>query len=209
MVVVAFFAACTPESPDTHAADPETKSVEVAVVHDFDVSPALPDTKLSGVDEKTLEVGEGRTAIIAIERPLVPVRCLVAAQLRLYLEAASEPAEEQLAIYPSHVFNAVQKRDGDKFGYSGSALDIRPRATVADAGSGWSQWDVTDIVSTWISRRPFPSRGRRAPKRGPIVLTLRDVDGAEPFAIATLVSSDAAENAPHLIVTQTRGCTAV
>lgn len=204
-------AACTPGSQPTEPERPaqqpaETESVEVPVVHDFGVTGLVPHTVLSNVHARAIEVGEGRAAIIAIERPYISASCVTAAQLRLYLVQASDLAAGQLAVYPSSVFNALAKQDGVHYGYSGSALDIRPRATLDQAAPGWSQWDITDIVKRWIGHKPFPSRGLVAPMKGPIVLTVRDVDGAEPFATATFVSSDANDRKPYLIVTRTEDC---
>lgn len=213
-VTLGVFAACT-SGKNSRDADPHTnaegavrtKSVQLPVIHDFRVSPALPAIKLVDVDAPTIQAGYGSVAIIAVRRPSIPARCLVAAQLRLYLKDRSGVAAE-LAIYPSHVFNATEKREGDDFGYSGSALDIRPRATLDEATTGWSQWDVTDIVKLWLRRGAFPSQGASAPKRGPIVLTLRDVDGGEPFGSVTFVSADASDNTPHLIATHKGKCDA-
>ncbi len=212
MVSTAFLNACEPADPDDHPNEPtptvSTKSFEARVLNDFGVFPAVPDAKLTNVEAPSIEVGKGKVAIFAMKKPEVPASCVIAAQLRLFLQEATERISTELAIYPSHVFNALQKRDGDRFGYSGSALDIRPRATLdEDVTRGWSAWDVTDVVRRWLSRRPFPSTGARVPKRGPIVFTLRDMDGAKPFATATLASSDGADQAPHLIITQRHDCT--
>lgn len=153
-------------------------------------------------------MGKGQLAIIAIQRPSISADCITAAQLRLQLEQPSDLAAGELAVYPSHVFDAATKRSGERYGYWGSVLDIRPRARLEEAGAGWTHLEVTDIVKRWMGRKPFPSRGLVAPKKGPIVLTLRDVDGAEPFGTATVVSSDARANNPLLIVTHTPACKA-
>jgi len=178
------------------------------VVHDFEVVGAAPQTRLSDVDAPSVQVGEGKVVILAIERPTITARCITAAQLRLYLQRHSKVAAEELAVYPSLVFNATKKRDGDEYGYSGSALDIRPRATLDEATNGWTEWDVTDMVKRWLGRRPFPSQALQAPRSGPIVLTLRGIDGAKPFATATFASADAADDKPHLVITYTVGCNA-
>lgn len=210
MVSVFLVGAC--ELTEGERTDPQptptiaTSSIEARVLNDFGVLPAVPDSKLETVNDPSIDVGKGKVGIFAVERPEIAGRCLVAAQLRLYLQRATERISTELAIYSSHVFNAHTKRAGDRFGYSGSALDIRPRANLdEDVANGWSAWDVTDIVRRWLSRRPFPSMGLRASKRGPIVFTLRDVDGAGPFARATVASAESG-NAPHMIVTHHRDC---
>lgn len=203
-------AGCTPDSSEAPSSKgaraSTTKTVEATVIHDFAVAGAAPETRLSGVDARSIDVGEGKLAILAVARPTIDAACITAAQLRLYLQRHLDLAAGELAIYPSHVFNATEKQDGDEYGYSGSALDIRPRATLDEATNGWTQWDVTDIVKRWLSRKPFPSRGLRAPPASPIVLTLRDIDGAEPFATATFASADASDNTPYLLITHTAQC---
>lgn len=208
-VFLCLLAGCTPDSSEPtqpEAQAPATKSVRVPVIQDFGVASARPETRLSGLKAPSIDVGKEKVAIIAVERPAVSATCITAAQLRLYLESHSDLAAAELAVYPSFVFNAVHKKDGDKYGYSGSALDTRPRATLDEAASGWSEWDVTDIVKRWVGHRPFPSQGSQAPRGAPIVLTLRDVDGAEPFATATVASAEAAKNSPYLVVTHTDTC---
>lgn len=209
MTILASLAACTPDASDAPPAEAaqasETNSVEIPVIHDFGVAGAAPQTTLSGVDAPSIDVGKGKLAILAVERPPISARCITAAQLHLYLQRHSDLAAGELAVYPSHVFNAPEKQDGDQYGYSGSALDIRPRAALDEAVNGWTQWDVTDIVKRWLSRRPFPS-GDRAPRATPVVLTLRDIDLAKPFATATLASMDAPDHAPHLVITHTPQC---
>lgn len=214
IVVLAAFAACDDGAPgeaganDGSGSTPETATTELAVLHDFQVPGAAPQVRLPPVDEPEIRVGEGSAAIFASKRPKMPAHCLIAAQLRLYLSEASANAAEQLAIYPSHVFNASDKRTGDRFGYVGTALDVRPRSMLAEAHVGWSRWDVTDIVRLWLAREAFPSQGKRAPKKGPIVFTLRDVEGAEPFGSAVVASVETAENAPHLLVRHQTDCSA-
>lgn len=191
---------------DVASPDETVNSSESPVIHDFGVERFVPDTVLSGVGSPSIEVGKAKAAILAIDRPQISLDCLAAAQLRLYIEDASPDAAGQLAIYPSHVFNAEDKHDGDRYGYVGTSLDNRPRSMAEELAPGWSHWDVTDIVRRWVGQQPFPSQGARAPKHGPIVLALRDVDGAEPFASATVTSADAPANKPHLLVTQRSQC---
>lgn len=196
------------DSPRADAApEARTESVELPVIHDFEVPGAAPQVELPPTDNPEIRVGEHTAAIFAVERPEVAADCLVAAQLRLYVNDSSANAPEQLAIYASHVFNAHDKKTGQRFGYTGTALDNRPRAMTSDPLSGWSSWDVTDIVRLWIGREPFPSRGKLPPKKGPIVFTLRDTEGAEPFGTAVIASAEA-ETAPHLVVTHKPDCSA-
>lgn len=169
---------------------PAVKRVDLDVLADFAVAPALPDTELTTVSARSLRVGDGSVALFAVERPRVPARCLAEVRLRLFAEGWSELASEELAAYPSSVVNAAAKRDGDPYGYSGSLLDVRPRGIFDDVTSGWAEWDVTAIVKGWAAGWPFPSQGRRAPKRGPVVLALRDVDLAEPFATVDVAASE-------------------
>lgn len=176
------------------------------MVADFSVVPAAPDTELSTVRARRVDAGRARVSIFAIERPPVRARCLVEARLRLYVERSSGPIAEELAVYPSHVFDAASKRDGERFGYSGALLDVRPRATSEGDRSGWREWDVTAIVKRWIGGGAFPSVGHRAPEQGPVVLALRDLDGAPPFAAASVASADAPSNRPELVVTRLEGC---
>jgi hypothetical protein len=208
VTILASLIACTPESSDGPPAEgaQQTKSLEASVIHDFGVTGAAPQTKLTGVDAPSIDVGKGKLAILAVERPPVDAGCITAAQLRLYLQRHSPLAAGELAIYPSHVFNATEKEEGDEYGYSGSALDTRPRTTLDEATKGWTHWDVTDIVKRWLSRRPFPSQAVRVPRAMPIVLTLRDIDGAKPFATATFASADASENRPYLVIAHTEQC---
>lgn len=173
---------------------------------DFSVSPAAPGTELTTVSSQTLDVGDGAVALLAVERPTVAARCIVDARLRLYVEESSDLVSTELAVFASHVFDALEKEDGDDFGYSGSLLDVRPRGEYAGEASGWTDWDVTHIVSRWVAGDPFPSRAMRVPRRGPIVLAMRDVDLAEPFATATIASSEAGEYAPHVVVTSRDDC---
>jgi hypothetical protein len=166
--------------------------------------PVGPDTELAGVTNPTIEVGRGKVAILAIARPNVAPTCLKA-HLQLHVKEASPLAAEQLAIYPSHVFNALEKSEGQPFGYAGTLLDTRPRAMAADLSPGWRTWDVSEIVNLWLSREPFPSQAR-VPKEGPIVLALRDLDGAKPFGTMTFSSADATDRAPYLSITQSEDC---
>lgn len=193
-------------TPATGRPSPPVEIVETRVVADFGVAPAAPHTALSTVRTRMVDAGRGSVAIFAVERPAGPPRCIAEARLRLFLERSSGPVAEELAVYPSHVFDAAAKRDGERFGYSGALLDVRPRATFEDGGSGWSEWDVTPIVKRWIGGGAFPSVGHRAPERGPVVLALRDVDGAAPFATATVASADAPTNPPQLVVAAPEGC---
>ena len=190
-------------APATSQPVSETRA---AIVADFAVAPAAPGTELSTVSAATLEAGRGSVVLVAAERPRVAVRCMAGARLRMFLHESSDLVTEELGVYPSHVFTAATKRDGEPYGYSGALLDVRPRALYEDAGSGWSEWDVTGIVKRWVGGRPFPSQGLRAPARGPIVLALRDVDGAEPFATATIASVEATKNRPHLVLARLKGC---
>lgn len=184
----------------------DTSSIELPVLNDFQSPQDAQGTKLSGVEDKTIKVGHGAAAVLAVERPLTEPRCILAAQFRLYLTQASGLAAKELALYPSHVFDALSKKDGDEFGYAGTALDIRPRATLQNSEPGWSEWDVTDVVKLWLRGGPFPSRGLNVPDQGPIVLTIRDVDGAEPFGTATFISSDGSDRRPYVVVTQRANC---
>jgi hypothetical protein len=211
LLVVSTAPACDPANGNDSAPRVErtrrpTESRSEPVLAAFGVTSAVPDTKLESVDAEAIDVGRGKVGIFAIGRPSVPTRCIVAAQLRLYVEKASEVAEHEVAIYPSLVFDAADKREGSRFGYAGSVLDIRPRATLDEDPVGWSAWDVADILKLWLRGGPFPSMGRRAPRKGPIVLTMRDVDGAEPFGHMSVVSSDASTNTPRMVVTSERDC---
>lgn len=181
-------------------------TVDLPVVADFQLESIVPTTVLSGVTSSRIDVGRRRAAIIAIERPQISAGCMVSAQLRLFIEEASANAADQLAIYPSHVFNAADKKDGERYGYLGTSLDNRPRSMATTLTPGWSEWDVTDITRLWLSGQRFPSQGARAPNEGPIVLALRDLEGAEPFGTATFTSTDANANRPYLVITQTRDC---
>jgi hypothetical protein len=194
------------DSPRRVAHSVETETTIQRVVNDFGVSPAVPGTVLARVDSPTIRVGHRDVAILAIDRPRTPRRCIVAAQLRIYTERTRGEVAEELAVYPSLVFDAADKREGDAFGYSGSALDIRPRGSLELDPSGRVASDVTDIVRLWMAGYPFPSRSLRAPKTGPIVFTIRDMEGVPPFATATIVSSDARVNRPELVVTHERDC---
>ena len=215
-LAVALITACTPGSsqrgsgPEAQPTE-ETASMRMPVIHDFGVpGKAFGPSSGTRVSDGAREIPVGRrqTGIFAIRRPSIPASCIKAAQFRLYIEKYEGFISAQLAIYPSHVFNALTKRDGDEFGYAGSVLDIRPRATLDTEVTGWSRWDVTNIVKTWVGRRPFPSQGIVAPRTGPIVLTMRDVDGATPFATATVASLEAAAHAPHLVLSHTKDCRA-
>ena len=180
---------------------PQTTSYPVDVTADFGVGSASPDELLRTVGAETIQVGRGAAGVIAVERPREKARCVVAAQLRLYLPEASELVASEIAIYPSHVFNAASKRDGERFGYAGTALDSRPRSVLDEVGTGWTGWDVTDIVKLWLRGGPFPSQGGQVPKRGPIVFAIRDVDLARPFAEARFVSADGPrDRRPHMLV---------
>lgn len=176
-------------------------SVELSVLEDFSVMPAASDTELATVAATSLEAGDGSVVVLAVDRPRMPARCIVEARLHLYLEGPSDLVSTELAIYPSHVFDAADKEDGDRFGYAGALLDVRPRGIYAGEASGSTVWDVTEIVTRWVAGRPFPSQAKRVPERGPIVLALRDVDGAEPFATATIASSENTGNAPYVELT--------
>lgn len=196
----------TPSEPSpTHS--PETTTDQLHVIADFGFHGRFgprPDDELSGVTKLSIDIGRGAVALLAVKRPSVPARCIVGAQLRTYVTKVPDIPDE-LALYPSHVFNAASKRDGDEFGYSGSVLDVRPRSTLDEVRRGWNSWDVTDIVKTWLRGGPFPSRALRVPKSGPIVFAFRDVDGAEPFSTATFLSADS-NRPPVLIVTHHEGC---
>lgn len=190
----------------TSSPAPEVDSFETRVVADFSVSPARPGTELSTVQARTLQGGRGSAVIFAVARPGVPARCIAGAALRTFVEGSSGEVADELAVYPSHVFDAPEKEDGDAFGYSGSLLDSRPRATTDDTGGGWVEWDVTDVVKLWTGGGAFPSRGMFVPERGPIVLALRDVDLADPFATVRIASADAPESRPHVAVTVRKEC---
>lgn len=197
-------AAPTPEPPPAATPVPTTV-VELPVLADFAVSPPAPDTELTTVEASALEAGEGAVAIFAVERPDVPARCILDARLRLFVEESSGLTSTELAVYPSHVFDAAEKADGERFGYSGALLDARPRAVYQGESGGWTEWDVTGIVTRWVAGDAFPSRGSHAPERGPIVLALRDFDLAAPFATATVASSESA-HAPHVTLTSREDC---
>lgn len=194
------------EPPPPSASEVPLSVHELAVVGDFSVRPAAPDTELSTVSARTLDAGEGSVVVLAIERPGVPGRCIVEALLRLHLEDSSDFVSTELAVYPSHVFDAEDKEDGERFGYSGGLLDVRPRGTHAGATTRWTVWDVADVFRRWVGGSAFPSQGKRAPGRGPVVLALRDVDGEEPFATATISSSESTGNAPHVVLTSNKQC---
>jgi hypothetical protein len=181
-------------------------TAKLPVLADFAVAPAAPETELSTVSATTLDAGEGSAVLLALGPPSVPGRCIVDARLRLHVEESSGPVPTELAVYPSHVFDALRKEDGEPFGYSGSLLDVRPRGVYAGAGGEWTIWDVTEVVRRWVSGRPFPSQGKAVPERGPVVLALRDVDGAEPFARVTIASSEDSGNAPHVELTSRDDC---
>ena len=165
-----------------------SRRVRLPVRGDFAVAPALPDTELTTVSATKLSVGDGSVGHFAVARPRVRAGCIVEVQLRLFVEGWTELAGEELAVYPSSVVNALHKRDGDRYGYSGSLLDVRPRGIFRGVTSGWAEWDVTAIVKLWSAGGAFPSRGVYVPEHGPVVLALRDVDLAEPFATATVAS---------------------
>lgn len=185
---------------------PATAAIEVPVVADFSVARAIPGETLTTVGSESLRAGRGGVAIFAVERPRVPPRCIVDARLRLFVTDMSGTLAEELAVYPSHVFDAARKTDGERFGYSGSLLDVRPRALYEDGGGGWSEWRVTAIVKRWLSGRPFPSLDKRVPERGPVVLALRDAEGAQPFAEIEVASADSASDVPHMVVSAREGC---
>lgn len=178
---------------DRSALVPPARRVPVRVLGDFSVDPALPDTRLTTVDSPSLRAGDGSVVVFALRRLRVPARCIVDVRLFVTVEEWHELAGEELALYPSHVVNALTKRDGDRYGYSGSLLDTRPRAAFDGSAAGLASWDVTAIVKRWVGGRAFPSRGVYAPDRGPVVLALRDTDLAEPFATATVASVES----PH------------
>lgn len=179
--------------------------VEVPVVADFAVAEPSPDHELTTVRSEWLRAGDGAAAIIAVRRPPTPSRCIADARLRLFVRETSGAVAEELAVYPSHVFNAARKTDGDAYGYAGSLLDVRPRATYEDAGGGWSEWRVTAIVRRWLSGRAFPSLRKTVPERGPVVFALRDVEGAEPLAAIEVTSAEGDE-VPHMVVSVLEGC---
>lgn len=183
-----------------------TTSEQVPVLGDFSVSSAAPGTELTTVSAESLEVGDGAVVVLAVERPAVPARCVVEARLRLFVEESSGLFSTELAVYPSRVFDALEKEDGEDFGQSGSLLDVRPRGDYAGEASGWTDWDVTEIVKRWVAGHPFPSESLRVPERGPIVLAVRDVDLAEPFGTGVVASSEAGDEAPHVVVTSRDDC---
>lgn len=198
-IVLAALGACEPAreraAPSTPAPDDltaSTRRVALEVVADFSVEPAAPGAELTTVEAEALRAGEGSAVVVAVERPKARPGCIADVRLRLFLEEWSDVAADELAVYPSHVFDARRKADGDSFGYSGSLLDVRPRATFEGVAEGWGEWDVTRIVKPWIGGWTFPSRGHRAPARGPVVLALRDAELAEPFATATIASLESA-----------------
>lgn len=172
---------------------------------DFSVSRAVPDAEVRTVDALELRAGQGSVAFFALGRPPVPGRCLAEVRLRLFLEKWPDLAAQELALYPAQVFDALGKRNGDRFGYSGALLDVRPRATFEGVDAGWGEWDVTRIVKRWTTGSPFPSQGRRAPERGPVVLALRDADLAEPLVAATIASSESA-HAPRALAFIEESC---
>ncbi|HEX2293944.1 MAG TPA: hypothetical protein VHN37_01395 [Actinomycetota bacterium] len=198
-------AAAPVESPEPGEPSVALERVELDVLGDFAVAPALPDTTVDATGSPSMDVGNGSVVILALERPPTPARCLAEVRLRLFLEEWSELAAEELAVYPSHVFDALRKSDGDRFGYSGSLLDVRPRATLDSSATGWSDWDVTAIVKLWTGGGAFPSRGLFVPERGPIVLALRDVDLAPPFANARIASTESG-HAPHAVALVKKEC---
>jgi hypothetical protein len=197
--------AAPPDAPDDLVA--ASRRVEIEVLGDFSVAPTLPDSVLTTVRSPVLRVGDGSAAFFALERPRVPARCISDVRLRLFVEEWSALAQEELAIYPSHVFNALEKRDGDRYGYSGALLDVRPRGTLDSFTAGWAEWDVTGIVKRWVGSWTFPSLGRRVPGRGPVVLALRDVDLAEPFARAKIASTES-PGRPRAFAFVEEGCPA-
>lgn len=183
----------------------KSRTRTLPVIADFAVRAAYPDARLANVRSPSLAVGRRSAAVVAIRRPAFSARCLTAARFRLYVKRVEGPSNE-LAVYPSHVFDAATKRDGDRFGFSGTALDVRPRAIAKFVAGSWAEWDVTRIFRLWIGSRAFPSRGILPPERGPVVLTLRDVDGAAPFAMATILTQESPSNSPYVIVTRRASC---
>lgn len=209
IVLLAVLVACEPngeEAAPSTAPEPP-RPLELRVVGDFAVDPARPDTEVTNVGAKRLRAGNGSTAFFAVQRPPVPARCIAELRLRLFLHEWPGVGEEELALYPSHVFDAHRKRDGDRFGYSGALLDVRPRAPFEGVVSGWGEWDVTGIAKRWIGGWTFPSQGRRAPERGPIVLALRDTDLVSPSVTATVASTESG-HAPEALALVREGCPA-
>lgn len=200
LVLVIGLSACE-STHDVAPERPDTVSERLSVVADFRVPSFSGERSLRSVSAPEIAAGRRATAIIAIQRPRVDARCLVAAQLRLYITHATEAAADGLAIYPSHVFDATSKRNGDAFGYAGTLLDIRPRA-VADelVEGGWSHWDITDIVRLWLKGGPFPSQGAPVPGTGPVVLSLRDKEG--PYERSSFTSIEGrTDRRPHVVLT--------
>lgn len=194
-------------APEPSVAPVTTRRVELPVLGDFSVSPAMPDTELTTVRSPRLRAGKGSVAFFAVARPRVPVRCIAQVRLGLSVEEWTDSAGEELAVYPSQVVNALRKRNGDSYGYSGSLLDVRPRATFVGHVEGWAEWDVTAIVKRWVGGGVFPSRGLRVPRKAPVVLALRDAEGAEPL-VRVAVGSTEAPRPPAVVARVEKECPA-
>lgn len=194
-------------APPPSAPPVTTRRVELPVLADFSISPALPDTEVSTVRSPRLRAGKGGVAFFAVARPPVPVKCIAQVRLGLSVEGWTDDAAEELAVYPSQVVNALAKRNGDRFGYSGSLLDVRPRASFVGHVEGWAEWDVTAIVKRWVGSGVFPSRDLRVPRKGPVVLALRDAEGAEPL-VRVAVGSTEAPRPPAVVARVEKECPA-
>jgi hypothetical protein len=66
----------------------------------------------------------------------------------------------------------VPGTDGQTLPSSGTLLDNRPRG-VFEEGRGASVADVTELVRTWVSGGPFPSRGLTIDPALPVVFVVQ------------------------------------
>lgn len=193
-------------SPSRPVPEPEPLATrDFAIVNDFAYNVAGRDDTLQGVNDPQISVGGAPWAILAIERPSIDSTCIERADLRLFFTEFSP--RRGLAVYPSHVFSAADKREGDPYGYAGALLDIRPRGLLKPA-TGWIDADIGALVRRWLAGRPFPSLGAKAPRSGEIVVAIRETTNAAPYADATFASSDGdIDHQPHLRISYDEGCT--